>query len=434
MEEKTQVNWLQKIAFGALVALLVLLPFNALLTTWIRYGLGLDLPVNMWKELLVVLICVLAAINMWRGRLCPRLVVLDWLIVAFIGLGIVSAVAQTRVPATVIFGFKYDLEFLVLFLAVRHGFEWSGAEIKRLARAAVFCAVVVIGFALAQKWMLPRDFLKLFGYSDAISNWEPGGKPLIFHIIGDWPGIPRLQSTLSGPNQLAAYLLIALPWLVIWGVAAKKIWAKWLSALAVVGGATAMFYTYSRSAYVAAVVAAVVGIFLLVKNKTARGWLVVGTGLLVAAVAAVVWAAPSLREQVLVRQGSSEGHVARGVEAMKLIAENPLGYGIGSAGPAANWMTGVYSRVIPESWYLQIGVEMGVLGMGLFVVILTTLLLLLLKRYRSQKRLEYIALSVGLVGIAVASLFLHSWEEAAVALGYWALAGVYLSGADPAAV
>jgi len=137
--------------------------------------------------------------------------------------------------------------------------------------------------------------------------------------------------------------------------------------------------------------------------------------------------------------------------------ENPLGLGLGAAGPASNRVSDacVYlpedgdaswavahpelcvflgeqqvqpevpctCPMLPENWYLQIGVELGIIGLALFIVF-TLLVILRLRRNTTPLGVGVFA---SFVGVSVAALFLHAWESSAVAYTLWVLAAAVLS-------
>ena len=73
---------------------------------------------------------------------------------------------------------------------------------------------------------------------------------------------------------------------------------------------------------------------------------------------------------------------------------------------------------------MQIGREVGVVGIGLFIAIIY----FLAKNFWQQRRqLVPRVLFVSLVGLSVANLFLHTWTNDAVALTFWSLAGLYFT-------
>ena len=166
---------------------------------------------------------------------------------------------------------------------------------------------------------------------------------------------------------------------------------------------------------------------------------------------------------VVLRAASSRDHFHRSLEAIQIIAAHPLGLGLGTAGPATNrtadpcvfleegadfaWakahpnlcvFTGdqqvqpdipCICPLLPENWYLQIGIELGVLGL----VFYSTLLILLLQRliphppaFAQLFPIVHSSIFLSFLGISIVALFLHSFESSAVAYTMWMLLGVYI--------
>lgn len=419
---------LKKVSFVVLIILFALLPFNALLTNWISFGLNIKLPVNAWKEILVIGLTLCVAMDIiWHKRKIS-LDKLDWLILAFFALGIISALFQTQDLGRILFGFKYDFEFLWLFLLLRHNHFFSARENELLIKVVLVSACVVVAFGLLQIFVLPKDFLLLFGYSSNISSWYPGGPLPMYHAVDTHADIPRIASTLSGPNQLSSYLLIFIfiGLAALWKTTSRKkkvLWGLFCLAVLII-----LVFTYSRSAYGAFLIALIVGYFILVKNKKrllslflcAVGLVVIGIGSI------LVWQ-PETFSQLLLRASSSQGHLERSWDGVIHTFQNPLGHGIGNAGPASARFNADLIGWIPENWYLQISLELGVLGVILFIGILIITLRQLLEKYSSAKDHLALALFLSLLALSLTSLLLHSWEESAVALTFWGLAGLVLN-------
>jgi hypothetical protein len=145
--------------------------------------------------------------------------------------------------------------------------------------------------------------------------------------------------------------------------------------------------------------------------------------------------------------------------AMENIVRHPLGLGLGSAGPASNrtsdacvflsadgdasWAEGhpelcVFlgeTQVLPldrvctcpfltENWYLQIGVEMGIAGFLLFFLLIICILLQLA---RKKNVLLHYSTFFAFLGVSIAALFLHAWEDSAVAYTLWILTAASLA-------
>jgi hypothetical protein len=207
-----------------------------------------------------------------------------------------------------------------------------------------------------------------------------------------------------------------------------------------------MFMTLSRSALLAAGVIVVVMLWRQLPKKKFFQFAGVLLGLsFVLSIFAYFFAS-----DVIIRKASTRDHISRPMEAIRLIIQHPLGMGLGTAGPASNrvsdtcvhltegadatWaqahpnlcvfvggaqvqpVDGACScPLLPENWYLQMGVEMGVLGFILFVA----LTIFILKKLPKNN-----PVFLAFLGIAIAALFLHAWEDAAVAYSIWILMAV----------
>jgi hypothetical protein len=118
--------------------------------------------------------------------------------------------------------------------------------------------------------------------------------------------------------------------------------------------------------------------------------------------------------------GSTTEHVSAFNQGLKELSAIPLGRGLGTAGPASYHSNHPF---IPESYYLQIGIETGVVGLILFLAVIVQLFIQLL-RCRPQKAAPGV---VGaLVGLSIVNLVLHGWADASTAFVFWIFAGVVL--------
>ena len=293
-------------------------------------------------------------------------------------------------------------------------------------------------------FFLPQQFFTALGYSDLHSLYLPDSPLAAFQQIGG-SGLRRVQSTMSGPNQLGLWLL--LPWtLGLLKVLKGKQLFQWIAYFGIID--FALFLTFSRSAWIAACVIIIIALFRGDADATIRKaalWLLGIFGILL--IVGGIFA-----PNIILRIASSSDHLERPFIAIATILEKPLGWGMGLAGPASNRVSDacVYlprgadaswaadrpnlcvfvgnaqiqpvdraceCPFLPENWYLQIGVELGILGFVLFV----TLIVLILRRvFKTSGELDQI-IAFGFLGVSIAALFLHAWEDAAVSLTLWAL-------------
>ena len=210
---------IDKTIYVGLLLLLALLPFHAFLKTWfsalltetnIDYLSAGSFMIGAWKEGLVLLLLMLFLFKVFLERKLPfKLEAFDYAVLAFFGILLVSPLWTEFNFKAYVWGIKTDATFLLIYFLAR-SVSWNEKRIKQALNVLLTVAAVVIVFGLLLYFLLPPDFLQHFGYTPYISSYVDY-KPLPFvHGVGDNLEIPRLASTLSGPNQLGTYLLIIL--------------------------------------------------------------------------------------------------------------------------------------------------------------------------------------------------------------------------------
>ncbi len=125
----------------------------------------------------------------------------------------------------------------------------------------------------------------------------------------------------------------------------------------------------------------------------------------------------SVFKSVFIRDISTNQHLAFLKEGTAVAAAHPLGIGLGTVGPASFH----FKKFLTENWFLQIADEMGIPGLLLFLGIL----FLLSKKLLADKS-DWMkrGLFLSLLGICVAGLFTHSFEETTTALLLFGVVGL----------
>ncbi|MGZ6004923.1 MAG: O-antigen ligase family protein, partial [Candidatus Saccharimonadales bacterium] len=358
------------LTFGT-AAIFVLVPFQALLTTWAGANFGhIDL-FRIWKELILALLTIGALIVVYKDKNLKQWLLnspLTLMILLFVllqlGLGIFALQTAKVNASALIYGLMINLRFLI-FLIICLVLAAKSAWLRQHWKVYVLApAMVVIAFALAQHFILPKDFLTHFGY---------GPKTIpAYQAVDQKPQYIRVQSTLRGPNPLGAYLVVILTLLAGFWLAGKQ-----RLAVAAAGLATliALYFTYSRSAWIAVFVSCLALAGWLVKTKQLRRRLTIGALAIVIILTGLVmvWRHNSLLQNTLFHTSqtsqSLESSNAVRTEAMldgaKTIIKQPLGGGPGTAGPAS--FRNSQPARIAENYFIQVGQEVGLIGLGLFV-------------------------------------------------------------------
>ena len=323
---------------------------------------------------------------------------------------LLGTVYNLRVVAYTVLGFG------AVLLAPR---EVTNSKIIRLL-LIVAGIVSVLGVL---QYFLPKDILSHFGYSI-----ERGVKPNFF--IDDKADLPRIMSTLRDPNSLAAYLI--LPLCISIGLFFNNKKRRMLF-----GGLTllinlALFLTFSRGGLLGAIIAVMAMIVLRF-----RGWLRQYAKPLIIAGFASIIVLGSLgyvfRDQYVVQniilhsdestkatEDSNELHARLAVDGAKAIVKRPQGHGPGTAGIVS--IQNPKGGVLTENYFVQIGYEVGILGLALFLAIWGFLLFLLSK----NSSMLSTSLLASAAAYIVLCLIMHLWTNEAIAATWWITAGLVL--------
>lgn len=424
--------------------LLALLPFHALgVTVLTRVVAGPNnAPMGslaLWKEALLAAVLLLVLVEIIRSGDLKKALKPDRFDACVLVLALCLLVATLLNGVgfgQAAYGVRYDLVPLAAFVLLRR-VSWSEVFLARLPfvlGGAVLAAVVYGLLTLA----MPAAFFTALGYSDLHSLYVPSGPVAPFQQIGG-TALRRMQGAMSGPNQLGIWLAALLP--VVLALGGR--WRRFVAPLALLG----IVLTFSRAAWIAAAAIMLVSFWPRLRKLSVAAVTILCVGVLALSVAVLV-----LFPSVILRIESSADHLRNPIEALGIMVREPLGRGLGSAGPAHNRVSDACvfleagsdvswaaphadlcvfvgdvqvqpvgkecsCPLLPENWYLQLGVEGGWIAMLAFMALVVLLI----------RRLWPTPPAMSLMAVAIAGLFLHAWEDAAVAYAVWILAAITLT-------
>lgn len=417
-----------KYLMWGVIVILGLIPFHAFLTVWLASAIGHYLEVRLWKEYLLIILAAGSAYLLGKN---PKLrsSFFSWrlskLIFAYTLVSLVWGAAAYFLNGVTLkalaYGLTVNLRFLLFFLVV-----WiiaaSAPRLKRLwSRILLWPAFIVTVFAILQRLALPLDFLKHFGYNqNTIYPYE---------TINHNSHYPRVMSTLRGANPLGAYLNLIISAAAVMFLSSKKrlAWAV-LGLLSI----AALFFSYSREAWLGALVSVAALAFLNLKSQYLKKLALIAAGLLIVVAGVLGFALRhnSTFENLFLHTqsgsnslaSSNQQHISAFRSGLHDATHNPIGDGVGTAGPASVYNNGK-SR-IAENYFIQVAQETGWLGLALFLAI-NVLAAQELWRARSDKLA--LSLLVSLAGISLINLFSHAWTDDTLAYLWWGLAGIALA-------
>lgn len=429
-EDRGAGRALLNVLAAGIFALIVILPFHALLTTWLGAAFGEPLLWKSWKEMLLIVMVVACLIySSLRPVLARRVIAspLTIAILAYVALHFLLAAIYHQPFEATLAGLMTNLRFFAIFLVAQVLLMASphraGHLRHVLTKVLLVLTVVVSVFGLLQVTVLPKEFLTSFGYSKELSI-----APYI--LIDEQDGALRAFSTLRGPNTLGMFLLLPIAILAVY-IYRRRLLKRTVPAFVL--AMAALFATGSRSAWIGLFVTlSLVGLLLFGRKRIldlVRRW---GIATLVLATLAVVTAFqyPPLRlvifhsnpDDTHLTEGSTDKHFLATLENTRDALAHPFGRGPGQAGPASFYSA---EPRIAENYYVQITQETGFIGLALFLFVS----FLVAKRlWRAAKQPNAPPLIIGLMasfwGIAVINMLLHGWADDPASLIWWGLAGL----------
>lgn len=401
---------LKKVLFVMAVILLVFVPFHAFFTVWLHsFGLNYDV-IRLWKEMLLVLLGAGSVILIFRDKGLRDSLKQDPVVrimVASIAFTVICTLLPILFGAVTlragILGLIIDTRvwvfFLVVFILLKSGVRMP------VPQYVIVPAVFVVGFGLMQLAFLPDDFLKHLGYGQETI-------PAVQYVDNN-QDFPRIQSSLRGPNPLGAYLVpVVLLCVVGWY---KFRTYRWQFACLTLASVLVLYGTHSRSAWLGLAAAGLV-FFVLAVSKKQRFIILGALAVIILAGAGSVYV---LRDNDFIQntvfhssEASPSGissNAARTdalLNGAKDIYNNPLGQGVGTAGPASvhNGAKGKLS----ENYFIQVGQEVGIIGLGLYLALIG-----LIARNLYRKRQDKVALAIlaALLGVCVINMLSHAWAD-----------------------
>lgn len=418
------------IAAWSFVGILALLPVHAFISTWGGTEIGPLVVWKGWKEILLTALLPVVAVYCALRPDIARLLWGRWfnkLITLFIVLHTLFAVGSEASFYAMAAGMAMNLGFFAMFLLAQMIMAADHPLAAWLqTRAATILLAIATGLSVlgaVQVYFLPADFLAQFGYSKDATI-----APYI--LVDENPDALRAFATLRGPNELGSYLILPLMLALALMMAKRR---TVLAGLTIVCGVIGMVLSSSRSAWLGLLAA--IGALLAVglpRPQLIR-WVKRGALPVVAAAILFVWLAttiPVLRMAVFhsspgdptLFEGSTQIHWQATVQGAADIAQNPLGRGVGTAGPASYYNDNAPPR-IAENYFVQIGQETGWMGLALFVAIH---ILVAYHLWNRRSQLWPRVLLASFAGLTVVNMFLHTWSDEPTAMTWWALAGLFI--------
>lgn len=424
---------LQRIPYIGSLILLAYMPLHIFLSQSLSMVTG---GLDVWKvakDAVLFLLCLFTVcLVFWQGRATRLFRGLVIFTVIYAAIHVIVWMIHPDIYArSAILGLVYNLRLpLALVLGAGTVLLLPKFVFSSLTKVVIGVGTLVALLGIIQ-FFLPGDLLTHLGY-----GLERGVRAAFY--IDDNRELPlRIISTLREPNALGAYLLLPTALLGARFLRARDSSQRYL-LLGLIGlHGLAIGLTFSRSAWLAAVLIAALLVWWQhrghIKAWLRRCWLVAAAVGLLGAASLFAMRNTTLFQQYIIHSNPSEQvtdldsndyhrlFIERGLQG---IAEKPLGHGPGTAGLAS--IQNPEGSFLTENYYIQIGYEIGVIGLALFLALHVWIYLQLRRRQPDDLTRALLATFWGYMLI---NMLLHIWSNEAVATQWWLLVGAAITAA-----
>lgn len=355
--------------------LLLFLPFY-ITTLSITYLVVQSPVVVSVFQSLKELIILLAVVNfiMFQRSIFDypiRLHTVDWLFLGFLGMALVYAILPIgeASPVNRLLYFKNMLiPGLVYFLGRNTVF--SDKEIQWLFKGIFFIAIAAFAVNLFEK-AIDTHLQSLTGYAlfnIVINDIEPTGHFDLTWTFETQAVTKRLASFFSDPLELASSVLLGFSAGLIWFLTSRR--DNWLiPTVVMLCSLGSLFFAASRAAFLAFFVM----IFFVAVIFSLYKLILSGLGLVLLFITYVLFFATDdfyyfVIDTITFENTSSVGHLVEWLLALDSMIANPLGIGLAMSGNVGSVEDDL--RVGGENQFLIYGVQLGWLGMLLYILIL----------------------------------------------------------------
>lgn len=388
------------------VIFVIIMPFYVILKVFFEHKLWVSHFGIFIKEFIIILLSITVIFEFIRNRILPKIDILDILVLAFFAYWIWITVYLNLSLSHTIYGWRYDFLFLWILLLYKHGAQFLKVSWREIIKYFLISASASLFLGIMVKFLFKEERLIFFGFSDYASNWTFSWSIPTHHWLErSW--IKRFQWILEWPNAMW-YFLIVYSALILH---IQKIKFQFHNVAFLLLILWMVIMTYSRSALLWIWVAWA-GLFLLhikfIYNKCKKHLVPIIISLLII----VWWLSYAFQDKIysaVIRPGSTTWHFERMEIGIKRFEAQPFGSGLATSWPA---FRNVYPEkttredeeyYIPESWFIQILTEWGIIYFSLFVLIFLTLLLKTVRRSPM--------IFAWLIAVLVMNIFLHIFES-----------------------
>jgi hypothetical protein len=389
-----------------LLAVCVVYPFRLFLNAFV----GADLHLGL------VCFAIVGALALATVRERPAAfpTALDVAVLLFVGIAIVDLLVVTKATQQAVKGLSVETRFAVFYFVARL-FALRKPFADRLFLAAATIGIVAAIVGCVEHHLSWGAILDFTGTTPDRRFWKVG--------------MARLYSFPMSPLAVSYLLLLALIAAAYFTFERRH---RWLAIVTVLAVWQALPLTLTRTALVLAVaIAAMLVLFDWRRGLELCALSAAGMVGSLAVLAARGWHTKLLKYLLFgarLADGSARAHMSSSKVGWRLIFDQPFGYGLGEGGHVAMARGGAFP--FDDTFYVTLGVQMGVPGLLCFLVVIGLAGGLWLRLATARQPEERHQRNLGFAGSATwivlftGGLFVAAWNMLVPQLYFWLLTGV----------
>jgi hypothetical protein len=385
--------------------LIILLPFYVLFAVFFSVKIWIPKAWFYIKELLIILLSFSLIYEYYKNKIKPKIEFIDYLIFLYIFYGIFITIYNWLWLNSIIYWWRYDYIFFIVFLIFKHWKQFLEVNDKSLFKLFLISSSISLLFSILIKFRLWEQSLLTFWYVNYQSDWTFNWWIPIYHWLeNSW--IRRFSWIFDWPNQMAFFLILYTS--ILLHYVKKKFEYHIVLILVILFWLIIM--TYSRSALLWIFSWLWILFLLNIKQiyKNYKKQLLSWIALFFILTWTLVFLYSDKVENIFIRTSSTTWHFDRMEIWLNRFLSEPMWAWLAESGPAyRNIYTDKQTKAaeqyyIPESWFIQQLIEWWYIYFSLFILILLNILFNIYKKSKS--------IFLWLIAILIMNIFLHIFE------------------------
>jgi hypothetical protein len=385
--------------------LIILLPFYVLFAVFFSVKIWIPKAWFYIKELLIILLSFSLIYEYYKNKIKPKFEFIDYLIFLYIFYGIFITIYNWLWLNSIIYWWRYDYIFFIVFLIFKHWKQFLEVNDKSLFKLFLISSSISLLFSILIKFRLWEQSLLTFWYVNYQSDWTFNWWIPIYHWLeNSW--IRRFSWIFDWPNQMAFFLILYTS--ILLHYVKKKFEYHIVLILVILFWLIIM--TYSRSALLWIFSWLWILFLLIIKQiyKNYKKQFLSWIALFFILTWTLVFLYSDKVENIFIRTSSTTWHFDRMEIWLNRFLSKPMWAWLAESGPAyRNIYTDKQTKAaeqyyIPESWFIQQLIEWWYIYFSLFILILLNILFNIYKKSKS--------IFLWLIAILIMNIFLHIFE------------------------